>query len=103
PAEPAIALLAVVQERKFDRGGSSQPITVDVRVLAATNRDLPAAVAAGTFRQDLWYRLNVFPIEPPPLRGRRANIPILVGYLVERYANKAGKKIRTIDKQTVEL
>jgi formate hydrogenlyase transcriptional activator len=103
PAETQVALLRVLQEREFERVGSSQPIAVDVRVLAATNRDLPAAVAAGTFRQDLWYRLNVFPIQIPPLRERADDIPVLVAYLVERYAKKAGKKIRTISKRTVDL
>jgi formate hydrogenlyase transcriptional activator len=103
PAETQIALLRVLQEREFERVGSSQPIAVDVRVLAATNRDLPAAVAAGTFRQDLWYRLNVFPLQIPALRERVDDIPVLVAYLIERYATKAGKKIRTINKQTLEL
>jgi formate hydrogenlyase transcriptional activator len=103
PAETQIALLRVLQEREFERVGSSQPIAVDVRVLAATNRDLPAAVAAGTFRQDLWYRLNVFPLQIPSLRERVDDIPLLVAYLVERYANKAGKTIRTINKQTMDL
>jgi formate hydrogenlyase transcriptional activator len=78
-------------------------MAVDVHVLAATNRDLPAAVAAGTFRQDLFYRLNVFPIQMPALRERVDDIPLLVAYLIERYATKAGKKIRTITKQTLEL
>jgi len=103
PAETQMALLRVLQEREFERLGSNQPITVDVRVLAATNRDLPAAVAAGTFRQDLWYRLNVFPLQIPSLRERVDDIPLLVAYLIERYATRAGKKIRTINKQTVDL
>ena len=103
PVETQIALLRVLQEREFERVGSSQPIAVDVRVLAATNRDLPAAVAAGTFRQDLWYRLNVFPLQIPSLRERVDDIPLLVEYLIERYATKAGKKIRTISKQTLDL
>jgi formate hydrogenlyase transcriptional activator len=103
PAETQIALLRVLQEREFERIGSNQPITVDVRVLAATNRDLHAAVAAGTFRQDLWYRLNVFPIQLPALRERVDDMPLLVAYLIERYATRAGKKIRTISKRTLDL
>ena len=103
PVEAQVALLRVLQEREFERVGSSQPISVDVRVLAATNRDLTARVAEGTFRQDLFYRLNVFPIEIPPLRERVDDIPLLVEYLIERYAGKAGKKIRSISKKTLEL
>src|SRR5437879_9228330 len=103
PAETQIALLRVLQEREFERIGSNQPIAVDVRVLAATNRDLHAAVAAGTFRQDLWYRLNVFPIQLPALRERVEDMPLLVEYLIERYATRAGKKIRTITKRTLDL
>jgi len=100
--ETQIALLRVLQEREFERVGSSQPIAVDVRVLAATNRDLKAAVTAGAFRQDLFYRLNVFPIQIPSLRERVDDIPVLVEYLIERYAKKAGKKIRNIKKTTLE-
>src|SRR2546425_229077 len=103
PAETQIALLRVLQEREFERVGSNQPISVDVRVLAATNRDLHAAVAAGTFRQDLLYRLHVFPIQVPALRERVDDLPLLVAYLVERYATKAGKKIRTMSKRTLAL
>jgi formate hydrogenlyase transcriptional activator len=103
PAETQIALLRVLQEGEIERVGGSQSISVDVRVLAATNRDLKAAMAAGTFRQDLFYRLNVFPIQVPPLRERMDDIPLLVTYLIERYAKKAGKKIKNIQKETLEL
>jgi formate hydrogenlyase transcriptional activator len=103
PAETQIALLRVLQEGEIERVGGSQSISVNVRVLAATNRDLKAAMAAGTFRQDLFYRLNVFPIQVPPLRERTDDIPLLITYLVERYAKKAGKKIRNIQKRTLEL
>jgi formate hydrogenlyase transcriptional activator len=95
--------LRVLQEREIQRVGGSQSISVDVRVLAATNRDLKAAIGAGTFRQDLFYRLNVFPIRVPSLRERVDDIPLLITYLVERYAKKAGKKIRNIQKKTLEL
>src|SRR5437867_5189164 len=103
PPEAQIALLRVLQEREFERVGGNQPILVDVRVLAATNSDLSAAVAEGTFRQDLFYRLNVFPIRIPALRERVDDIPLLVGYLIDRYAQKAGKKIRNINKKTLDL
>jgi formate hydrogenlyase transcriptional activator len=103
PTETQLALLRVLQEREFERLGNSQPIRVDVRVLAATNRDLKAAVAAGGFRKDLFYRLNVFSIQVPTLRQRADDIPLLVQYLIERFAKKAGKKIRRIDKKTLKL
>lgn len=102
PMETQIALLRVLQEREFERVGGNRPIPVDVRLIAATNRDLPAAVAAGTFRQDLFYRLNVFPMTIPPLRERSADIPMLAEYFIERYAKKAGKNIRHIGKHTME-
>jgi transcriptional regulator with GAF, ATPase, and Fis domain len=97
------ALLRVLQEREFERVGGEQPIRTDVRVIAATNRDLNAAAANGTFRQDLLYRLNVFPIEMPPLRERKDDILILVEYFVQRYANRAGRNIRLIDQKTLDL
>ena len=103
PAETQVTLLRVIQERTFERVGGNQPISVDVRVLAATNRDLKAAVDAGTLRQDLFYRLNVFPIHMPPLRERVDDLPLLVEYLTQRYATKMGKKIGSIRKKTLEL
>jgi len=103
PAETQITLLRVLQERELERVGGSELISVDVRVLAATNRDLNAAVAAGTFRQDLFYRLNVFPIEVPPLRERLDDIPLLVEYLIDRYAKKSGKTMTNITKRTLEV
>ena len=102
PAETQIALLRVLQERQFERLGGNRIITTDVRVIAATNRDLTEAIAAGTFRADLFYRLNVFPIEVPPLRKRKEDIPMLVEYFVKRYAEKAGKQICKIDRNTLE-
>jgi formate hydrogenlyase transcriptional activator len=96
PSETQIALLRVIQERQFERVGSSRVIHTDVRIIAASNRDLTAAIAAGTFRADLFYRLNVFPIHVPPLRNRKEDIPVLVEYFVKPYAEKAGKQISKI-------
>jgi len=103
PAETQVALLRVLQEREFERIGGNQTISVDVRVLAATNRDLNESVAEGTFRRDLFYRLNVFPIRLPALRERVDDIQLLVEYLIDRYAKKAGKKIENITKHTLAL
>jgi PAS domain S-box-containing protein len=103
PAETQVTLLRVLQERQFERVGGNRILTTDVRVIAATNRDLSAAIAAGTFRSDLFYRLNVFPIEMPPLRERREDIPLLVEYFIDRYARKAGKSIRGVNKKTLDL
>lgn len=103
PAETQIALLRVLQEREFQRVGGNEPLKADARVVAATNRDLQAAIAEGKFREDLFYRLNVFPIEVPPLRERREDIPLLVEYFVDRYASKAGKAIKSINKNTMEM
>ena len=103
PPETQVALLRVLQEREFERVGGTQPVRVDVRIIAATNRDLKAATASGAFRQDLFYRLNVFPIDVPPLRERGDDILVLVEHLVQRYARIAGKNIRSIDKNTLEL
>lgn len=103
PPEAQVALLRVLQDHEFERVGGSHTISVDVRVLAATNRDLGAAVAEGTFRQDLFYRLNVFPLRMPALRERGDDIPILVKYLVNRYAERAGKSIRHINRRTLDL
>jgi formate hydrogenlyase transcriptional activator len=103
PGDAQVALLRVLQEHEIERVGSHQPIAVDVRVVAATHRDLPAAVAARAFRQDLYYRLNVFPIRLPSLRERVDDIPLLVEYLIQRYAEKTGKRIRKIEKRTLAL
>jgi PAS domain S-box-containing protein len=103
PAETQVALLRVLQEHEFERVGGTRRIHADVRVIAATNRDLQAALNAGSFRSDLFYRLHVFPIEIPGLRERKEDIRVLVEYFIDRYARKAGKKITTVDKKTLRL
>jgi formate hydrogenlyase transcriptional activator len=103
PAETQIALLRVLQEHEFERIGGTRRIHAEVRVIAATNRDLQVAISAGSFRNDLFYRLNVFPIEIPALRERKEDIRLLVEYFIDRYARKAGKKITTVDKKTLRL
>lgn len=102
PAEIQIALLRVLQEREIERVGSSRPISVDVRVVAATHRDLNALVAEGKIREDLLYRLNVVPIQMPPLRERVADIPLLVEYFIDRFGKRAGKKFKSIDKESLK-
>jgi formate hydrogenlyase transcriptional activator len=103
PAETQITLLRVLQEHEFERIGGAGSIRVDVRVIAATNRDLEEAIRAGTFRSDLFYRLNVFPIEVPTLRERKEDIPLLLRYFLDRYGMKAGKSFKTVDKRSLDL
>jgi formate hydrogenlyase transcriptional activator len=103
PMETQITILRVLQEREFERVGGNQTIRADVRVIAATNRDLQTAIATGAFRRDLFYRLNVVPIDIPPLRARKEDIPLLVEYFIDRYSRKAGRKIRTIENKTLKM
>ena len=103
PMETQIALLRVVQDQEIKRLGGNQPILANARLITATNRDLQSAIEAGSFRSDLFYRLNVFPIEIPPLRERKEDIPILVEYFIHRYASKLGKKIRSASRKTLDL
>jgi transcriptional regulator with GAF, ATPase, and Fis domain len=103
PAEIQVSLLRVLQEREFDRLGGTRPIRTNVRVVAATNRDLESAIRDNTFRSDLFYRLNVFPLEIPALRHRREDIPLLIEYFTHRLARRAGKRINKIRKETLKL
>ena len=100
--ETQIALLRVLQEREFERVGGTEILRADVRVISATNRDLQTAITDGAFRSDLYYRINVFPIKLPPLRERKEDVPLLVNYFVDRYAKRAGKKIKHIQKKALE-
>jgi transcriptional regulator with GAF, ATPase, and Fis domain len=103
PADTQVALLRVLQEREFERVGGTRPVRVDVRVVAATNRNLEAAVANMKFRPDLYYRLNVVPIQVPPLRARKGDLLLLLEYFIHRFGQKLGKKFSRIDRQTLEL
>ncbi len=103
PAEIQIALLRVLQEREIERVGSNRPIPVDVRVVAATHHDLNGLVAEGKFRSDLFYRLNVVPIQMPSLRERADDIPLLIEYFIDRFGKRVGKKFRRIDKKTIKV
>ncbi len=103
PPEIQVALLRVLQEREIERVGSNKAIPIDVKVIAATHRDLNTLVAEGKFREDLLYRLNVVPVDVPPLRERVADVPLLVEYFIDRFSKKAGKKFRTIDKKSLGL
>ena len=103
PAETQIALLRVLQEHEFERVGGTRALRADVRVITATNRDLQAAISDGSFRSDLFYRLHVFPIEIPSLRERKEDIPLLVEYFIDRYARKAGKHFRSVEKRTLQV
>jgi len=103
PAETQIALLRVLQEHEFERVGGNHRIRADVRVIAATNRDLQAAIKSGSFRSDLFYRLHVFPVAIPSLRERREDIPLLVEHFIDRYARKAGKHFKNVEKKTLQV
>ena len=103
PQETQVALLRVLQEHEFEPVGAARPVKSDVRVICATNRDLPSAIETGAFRSDLFYRLNVFPIEMPSLRERREDIPILVDYFIDRFARSSGKRIRRVSRKSLQM
>src|SRR5262249_60511847 len=102
PSDTQVKLLRVLQEGEFERVGSSKPVQVDVRVIAATNRNLSAAIEEGAFRRDLFYRLNVFPLDMPPLRERKTDIPLLANFFINKVSKKMGKDIRGVSKETME-
>jgi formate hydrogenlyase transcriptional activator len=102
PLETQVKLLRVLQEQEFELVGSSRTVRVDVRVIAATNRDLQEALRTSRFRADLFYRLSVFPIEVPPLRGRRSDIPQLVTFFLSRFAKRFGKRVGSVSPETME-
>ncbi|HXJ37887.1 MAG TPA: sigma-54 dependent transcriptional regulator, partial [Bryobacteraceae bacterium] len=101
--ETQVALLRVLQEHEFERVGGTRPIRTNVRVIAATHRDLQSAVAANTFRADLYYRLNVFPVEMPSLRERSEDVPLLVEYFIQRFAQRLGKRIQGVSRKSLDL
>jgi transcriptional regulator with GAF, ATPase, and Fis domain len=103
PLEVQVSLLRVMQEREFERLGGTQTIQTDVRLIAATNRDLHDAIADGSFRSDLFYRLNVFPIEVPPLRDRLEDVPLLVDAFIQKFSTRMGRRIRGVDRRTMDL
>ena len=102
PLESQVKLLRVIQENEFERLGGTKTIKVDVRIIAATNRNLKLQVESGGFREDLWYRLNVYPITVPPLRQRKEDIPLLVEHFVNRYAKKSGKRITSVSPRAMQ-
>ena len=102
PIDTQVKLLRVLQEGEFERVGSSQTIKVDVRVIAATNRDLKEMVKNGTFRSDLFYRLNVFPLEVPALRERKDDIPLLVNFFLSKFGKKLGKELRGVSQKAMD-
>jgi formate hydrogenlyase transcriptional activator len=103
PPELQPKLLRMLQEHEFEPVGSSRTIRVDVRIVAATNRDLEQAVKAGSFRSDLYYRLNVLPLRVPSLRERQADIPQIVLFFLDRYSKRMGKKIESVSQETMDL